>query len=175
MALPFILLKGLSFLPFGGFLKSPKIIIGIIIIAVLAFAYFKWKNSIEEAAYNAVFSEQTEQHLRNQQRELERTQELIEQSNKAVSEAQSKREKLLREIETARQNTRNVDPEKNGPVAPVLSEALNFIRNQEKVRNPSNRSFSDKAKDVINKAVEATGDAVSSGNEAIDAWRARNK
>jgi hypothetical protein len=175
MALPFILLKGLSFLPFGGFLKSPKIIIGIIIIAVLAFAYFKWKSSIEEAAYNAVFSEQAEQHLKNQQRELDRTQKLIEQSNKAVTEAQTRRENLLREIDAARQNTRNVAPEDNGPVSPVLSEALEFIRNHEKVRNPSNRSLGDKAKDVIDKAVEATGSVVSSGNKAIDAWKARSK
>lgn len=172
--MPFFLLKGLSFLPFGGFLKNPKILIGLILIAALAFAYFKWKDSIKEAAYNAIYSEQVEQHLENQRKQMEATQKIIAEGSRAVNEAHRRREALIRDVETARAKTRNVDPEKNGPVAPVLSEALDFIRRSEMARNPSKETIREKAKGLVDDAVEATKGAVSSGNAAIDAWKARS-
>lgn len=173
--MPFFLLKGLSFLPFGGFLKNPKLLIGIILIAIIGFAIWKWKQSIEEAAYNAIFTEQAEQHLQNQRREQERVQKLIEQGNKAVAEAQKRREDLIQEVERARARTRNVDPEQNGPVAPVLKEALEWIRLQEGVgapESPPEKTLGERAGELWNRSTEAAGSAVeSTGNAAIDAWK----
>ena len=184
--MPFFLLKGLSFLPFGGLLKNPKVIIGIIIVALLAFGYFKWKSSIKQAIYNQIYTEQAEQHIENQQREMERRQRLMEESNEAVRRAQEQRAKLLREIEQARQQTRNVDPERNGAVAPVLEDALQFIRDREGTRSapvePREATIGqqfgeavDNAQERGTEALRDAGEAASetwrTGNSAIDAWR----
>lgn len=173
--IPFVLLKGLSFLPFGGLLKNPKVIIGIVLIAVLAFAYWKWKSSIEEAAYNAIFTQQAEEHLERQRKNLEQTQKLIEESNAAVLKSQKQRESLLRDIEAARDRTRNVRSEDNGEVAPVLRDALEFIRQNEGAPEAPERTLGDTAKDAVDKATGAVRGAVKTGNDAIDAWRNKSK
>ncbi len=187
--MPFFLLKGLSFLPFGGILKNPKVIIGIIIVALLAFGYFKWKSSIKQAIYNQIYTEQAEQHIENQRQEMERRQQLMDESNRAVRKAQEERQRILREIETARQRTRNVAPEDNGQVAPVLEEALQFIRNRQGVVAPpeaAEPSIGQQAGEILDSGVEAARDAVrateeavapalKTGNSAIDAWRAKRK
>jgi hypothetical protein len=173
--MPFFLLKGLSFLPFGGLLKNPKVIIGAIIVALLVFGYFKWKSSIKQAIFNQIYTEQAEQHIENQRREMERTQQLMNESNRAVREAQEKRHRLLKEIEGARAHTRNVAPERNGEVAPVLSEALDFIRERQPVSAPPERTLGDKVGDVVDDGAEAITGAQesveSSGNSVIDAWK----
>lgn len=177
--MPFFLLKGLSFLPFGGLLKNPKVIIGVIIVALLAFGYFKWKSSIKQALFNQIYTEQAEQHIENQRREMERTQKLMNESNRAVNAAQEKRARLLREIEGARSQTRNVAPERNGDVAPVLSEALDFIRGRQSAAVVPERTFGDKVGDVVDDSAEAITGAQESvketGNSAIDAWKKRGQ
>ncbi len=177
--MPFFLLKGLSFLPFGGLLKNPKVLIGLIIVALLAFGYFKWKSSIQEAIYNEIFAEQVEQHLENQRKELERTRQLMEEGSKAVKKSHEHRQKILTEIEKARNLTRNVTPERNGPVAPVLSEALDFIRARETSSETSSESSEDTLRDklrtMMDDELKALSDAQeslkSTGNSAIDAWK----
>jgi hypothetical protein len=173
--MPFFLLKGLSFLPFGGLLKNPKVLIGLIIVALLAFGYFKWKSSIKEAIYNEIFAEQVEQHMENQRKELERVRQLMEESNQAVNEAQTTRQKILKEIDDARALTRNVTPERNGEVAPVLSEALDFIRARETSSEPHEDTLTEKLDNVVDTGLKALRDAQesveSTGNSAIDAWK----
>ena len=180
--MPFFLLKGLSFLPFGGLLKNPKVLIGLILVVVLAFAYFKWKSSIKQAIYNQIYTEQAEQHIENQRQEMERRQQLMDESNRAVRRAQEERNKLLREIEQARQQTRNVDPERNGEVAPVLEDALQFIRGRQGVSVPAEPTIGSQAGEVLDKGVERATEALGAaeeavdetwktGNAAIDAWR----
>jgi hypothetical protein len=183
--LPFFALKGLSFLPFGGLLKNPKLLIGIIMVAVVVFGVWKWKTSIREAAYAAIYTEQAEQHIENQRKEMQRTQELFTESQRAVRLAQDKRAQLLKSTEQARARTRNVKPSNDGEVAPVLAEALDFIRNSDKApvvaRTPTLgdtvNTQVDKAKAALAAAQEATTDVVtSSGNSFIDAWnRLRGK
>lgn len=177
--MPFFLLKGLSFLPFGGFLKNPKIIIGAIIIALLAFGYFKWKDSIKEAIYNEFYSEQVEQHLENQRQELERVKKLAEESNNAVQKAQEERNALIEDIEAARAATRNVDPERNGTVAPVLSEALDFIRARQASPEPADATLDEKMDNAVEKGLEALKGAQKriedTGNSAIDAWKKKQE
>ncbi len=177
--MPFFLLKGLSFLPFGGFLKNPKVLIGLILIALVAYGVWKWKDSIKTAAYNSIYAEQAEQHFANQQRELERQRALILESQHAVEHAKKTRDALMKEIEKARERAQNVDPEKDGEVAPVLSEALEFIRSREGSSAPPGSSIGDKVDSAIDSgsnalrgAQEATGEAIESGkNSAIDAWK----
>jgi type II secretory pathway pseudopilin PulG len=180
--MPFFLLKGLSFLPFGGLLKNPKVIIGAIIIALLAFGYIKWKSSIKQAIFNQIYTEQAEQHIENQRREMERTQQLMNESNRAVRQAQERRHKLLTEIEQARSHTRNVSPEDNGDVAPVLSDALDFIRARQGSPVPlqgspvpQQKTFGDKVGEVVDdgaKALQgAQESATETGNSFIDAWK----
>ncbi len=177
--MPFIFIKALSFLPFGGFLKNPKVLIGIILIALVAYGVWKWKDSIKTAAYNSIYAEQAEQHFANQRRELERQRALILESQHAVEHAKRTRDALMKEIEEARAKTRDVDPEKDGTVAPVLSEALEFIRSREGSSAPSGPSLGDKVDSAIESgsealkgAQEATGEAIESGkNSAIEAWK----
>ena len=180
--MPFVLLKGLSFLPFGGLLKNPKVLIGGVLILVLAFAYIKFKNSIKETIYNQIFTEQAEQHIENQQRELERQRALMREENEAVRRAQAQRAQLLREIESARSLTRNVDPEQNGEVAPVLEEALSFIRARQGVQVPREPTIGqqvgeavDRSQEAVRDAGEAVQEGFQTGNRAIDAWRARQR
>lgn len=177
--MPFLLLKGLSFLPFGGLLKNPKVLIGLIIVALLAFGYFKWKSSIKDAIYNEIFAEQVEQHMENQRKELERVRQLMEESNQAVNEAQTNRQQILKEIEDARSATRNVAPERNGAVAPVLSEALEFIRARETSSEPQEDTLTDKLDNVVDEGLKALSDAQESvkttGNSAIDAWKKKQE
>ena len=177
--MPFFLLKGLSFLPFGGLLKNPKVLIGVILVALLAFGYFMWKSSIKEAIYNEIFAEQVEQHLENQRQELERVKKLTDEGTTAVKKAHTHRQKILTEIEKARNLTRNVTPERNGPVAPVLSEALDFIRaresSSESSSEPHEDTLADKLDNVVDSGLKALSDAqesvTSTGNSAIDAWK----
>ena len=182
--MPFFLLKGLSFLPFGGLLKNPKVLIGGILIIALAFAYFKWKGAIKERIYNEIYTQQAEQHIENQRREQERVQQLITEGNRAVSEAQARREALIREIERARSQTRNVAPEDNGQVAPVLEEALSFIRARQGTPSaPREPTLGDRAGEALDQGLDATRGAVeraegaieSTGNSVIDAWRKARK
>ena len=175
----FLAIKALSFLPFGGFLKNPKILIGIILIALIAFGIWKWKDSIKTAAYNSIYAEQAEQHFANERRELERQRALLLESQRAVDAAKQRRETLLKEIEEARARTRDVDPAKNGPVAPVLSEALEFIRSRQGSSEPRGSTLGDKVdsalksgSEALTDAQEATGEAIESGkNSAIEAWK----
>lgn len=189
--MPFFLLKGLSFLPFGGILKNPKVLIGVIIVVVLAFGIYKWKSSIKEAIYNELFSEQVEQHMENQRKELERTRQLLEEGTQAVDNARKERQKLLTEIEDARTATRNVTSDQNGPVAPVLSEALNFIRERETaagntgesavegVSEPREETLKEKLSNAVDSSLEALKGAKDSvtetGNSAIDAWKKKQE
>lgn len=184
--MPFFLLKGLSFLPFGGIFKNPKVLIGLILIAVVAFGIWKWKASIKEAIYNQIYTEQAEQHIENQRREMERRQQLMDESNRAVRRAQEERQRLLREIESARQATRNVDPERNGTVAPVLEDALEFIRSRQGIAvapvEPAERTIGQRATEILDSGREAAEDAVGrtqeaweTGNSAIDAWRKKQR
>lgn len=173
--MPFFLLKGLSFLPFGGFLKNPKVLIAVIIIALLAFGVYKWKSAIKEAIYNEVFKEQVESHLENQRQEFERIARLTESGNNAVKEAAKEREVLIKEIEAARAATRNVTPERNGTVAPVLSEALDFIRSRQTAPESTEETLGSKMNDVIKDSLDALSGSeepsAATGNSAIDEWK----
>ena len=175
--MPFFLLKGLSFLPFGSLLKNPKIIIGAILIAALLFGYFKWKSAIKQAVYNSIYAEQVEQHITNQKRELDRQRALMLESQRATEDARKRREAIIKDIEAARARTRNVDPDKDGPVAPVLSEALDFIRSHEAVPEPREATLGEKVGEVVGEGVEALKDAQESatktGNKFIDEWKER--
>jgi len=173
--MPFFLLKGLSFLPFGGLLKNPKLLIGAIVIALLVFGYFNWKDAIKTAIYNELYAEQVEEHLENQRQELERIKKLAEESTTAVQTVNKERQKLLKDIEAARAATRNVIPERNGAVAPVLSEALDFIRARQASPEPEEETLRTKMDDVVNRGLDAlrgTQEPVeTTGNSAIDAWK----
>ena len=177
--MPFFLLKGLSFLPFGGILKNPKILIAIIIIALLAFGVYKWKSAIKEAIYNEVYKERVEEHLENQRQEFERIMKLTESGNKAVKEATQQREVLIKEVEEARKATRNVSPERNGKVAPVLSEALDFIRSRQTAPESIEETLGTKMNDVIKDSLDALRgtEKVSepTGNSAIDEWKRKQE
>lgn len=173
--MPFFLLKGLSFLPFGGLLKNPKVIIGIIIIALLAFAYVKWKSAIKTAVFNQIYTEQAEQHIANQQRELERQRALMLESQRATDEAKKRRDAIMKDIEAARAKTRNVDPEKDGEIAPVLSDALDFIRARQTAPEPQERTLGEKVGDAVDDGTQALKDAqgaaAETGNKFIDEWK----
>lgn len=177
--MPFFLLKGLSFLPFGGILKNPKILIAIIIIALLAFGVYKWKSAIKEAIFNEIYKEQVEEHLENQRQEFERIMKLTESGNRAVKEATQQREVLIKEVEQARQATRNVTPERNGTVAPVLSEALDFIRSRQTAPKPIEETLGSKVTDAIEESLNALRgtEEVSepTGNSAIDEWKRKQE
>ena len=153
--MPFFLLKGLSFLPFGGFLKNPKILLGVIIIALLAFGVYKWKASIKDTIFNEIFAEQAEQLIEDKTRELERVRQLNEAANIAVQEAQDNRQAIAAEIEAARAATRNVTPERNGTVAPVLSEALDFIRGDRASPVPREPTIGETVGDVVDEDTES--------------------
>ena len=197
--MPFFLIKGLSFLPFGGLLKNPMVWIVLILGGLLVFGYFKWKGSIEKAIQNQIYSEQVETHLKNQERELERQRQLLEESAEQVRDAQQRRERLIRQVETARARTRNVTPERNGTVAPVLNETLDFIGGRHGFQLPAEGLEvvpGDGNLEMVPEAAPAASEAASkavkpeppanaavkaidsikaklTGNPSIDAWKAK--
>lgn len=161
----FLGLKALSFLPFGNFLRGTmgKLLLIGIVLAAVAFAIWKWKESIREEAYNQIYSQQAEQLIKEQQEEFRRMQEVIEKGNKIQSKTVEDRHELILEIEKLRNEARTAPSEKDGEVAPVLKETIESIREIEN-RQPEKKT-------VGEKVGEAVDETVSTGNKAIDAWK----
>lgn len=174
--IPFIAAKLLSFLPFGNLLRgtSGKLILVGLAAAAVAFLVWKWKDNIRNEAYDAIFSRQAEEVIKEQKKEFEKLQKAIESSRQIERNVLEKRQKLTVETEELIKEIRQANAEDDGPVAPVLKMSVEFIRDREATKKGT-KTVVDKAIDVTKKAVEATGKAVDkageSGNSVIDAWK----
>lgn len=127
--MPFFLLKALSFLPFGSFLKGGglKVIIILVTLGALVFGIWKWKDSIKTAVYNQIYVDQVQEQLHTQERLLELTERLMTQREQAVQRALDARHELEATIDTARRQVKQSQA-KPGQVPPAILEALDSIR-----------------------------------------------
>lgn len=159
--IPFFALKALSFLPFGSLLKggSLKVILIGVAVAAVAFGIWKWKDNIKTAVYNEVYAEQQEQIIEKQKRQLELTERLMAERERAVQEALDAQAKLREAIQMDKMELRRQEFEAM-QVPPVISAALDIIRRAEHLPRKGGEQPPEAEK--------------SSGNSIVDAWK-RNK
>ena len=174
---PLFLLKGLSFLPFGSFLKNPKVLIGGILIIALVFVYFKWKNNIIERVENEIYTEQAEALLEQQKREFETQQRLQEEAARHTQRLAQQRETLIRDIERLRGDVRSSAAEDDGDVAPVLANVIEAIRAREGTltKPAAAPTLGERTDALLEDGADAVDELRETGNSAIDEWRKKLK
>jgi len=130
--MPFFLLKALSFLPFGSFLKGGglKLIIILVALGALVFGIWKWKDNIKTAVYNQIYVQQAQDHLDTQERLLELSARLMTQREQAVQQALDAHHELEAAIEAARRQVQH-SAAQPAEVPPAILEALDSIRRLE--------------------------------------------
>jgi len=172
--LPFIFAKALAFLPFGGMLRGAtgKMILILVIVGALGFAYWKFKDNIRTAIVNEINQETAEQILKEKEDQILKQNiflikqgELNEQLLHQQKEQIENRNKLSTIIE-------NTTPEDDGPVAPVLRNVFEQINLFQGNVTPSSESVEDAVDNDPPSALDKTVESIkSTGNSAIDAWR----
>jgi flagellar biosynthesis component FlhA len=162
----FLAAKALSFLPFGGLLRgfTGKLVLFGVLAAVIAFAVWKWKDSIREQALSAVFAEQAQEQLKQQQQEFERMRRVQELSSEIQTRASEQQRRLQQQLDEAQRQIRGVTTEEDGSVAPVLIMTLDNIRRFEGYQERT-------VPQVLNE--NERPNVSGSGNPAIDAFRRR--
>lgn len=173
----FIISKALAFLPFGNLLRgaSGKLILGLVIVGALAFAYWKWKDNIREEIFNQINQETAEQLIRNQEEQLRRQEEFLDRQGKLAEELLRRQRQHIENSNQISNIIDNVTPEDNGPVAPILDKVfkqINAFEGYSENVTPSseatNKVETEEEPSTLDKAVEVIE---STGNSAIDQWR----
>jgi hypothetical protein len=162
--------KLLAFIPGGNLLKGTTgklILIGLAIAAII-FLVWRYNEHIRAEVYNRIYQEQAEQHLKEQKEEFERSQRIFKEAQDATLRLSRENEKRARDIERLRSQVRSSAPEDDGPVAPVLKNALESIRVIEAGTPPPEKTLGEKVGDTVKGAVDSS---VDTGNKAIDEWR----
>ena len=159
--LPFVALKALSFLPFGGLLKGGSlkmVLIGVAVVAV-AFGIWKWKDNIKTAVYNEIYAEQQEQIIEKQKRQIELTERLMKEREQAVAAALDAQAALKEAIAMNKMELRRQEHEAM-QVPPVINAALDIIRKSRHLEGMGDKLPPD----------PEAGSAPSTGNSVIDRW-----
>lgn len=173
--LPFIALKALAFLPFGGMLRgfSGKLILGIVIIGALAYGYWKWKDNIKTAIVNQINQETAETILKEKEDQLRKEREFIDRQGKLAKEILIRQRNQIENRNKLTNIIDNVKPEDDGPVAPILDSIFEQINIFENNVEPKSEEEVDKdPPSTLDKAVDSVK---STGNSAIDAWKKLTK
>lgn len=157
--LPFVALKALSFLPFGGLLKGGSlkmVLIGVAVVAV-AFGIWKWRDNIRTAVYNEVYAEQQEEIIAKQQRQLELTERLMQEREAAVAQALDAQAKLREAIAMNKLELRRQEFEAM-QVPPVINAALDIIRKSQHLEGMGDE-------------LPPEAEDPPTGNSVIDRWK----
>lgn len=155
MAIPFIPAIGAFFTG-----KSKKLFIIVAIIAALGFAFWHFRDSIRDAAYDQIFRQQVEERLEQERAEMDRLRRIIDEQNQAI-------EDFRQEIDAIREQSRELDRQiESQPEEEVLDFTIDEImrlhqRTREAPERPQDGS-------EYQSEGEDTG---SSGNASIDQFR----
>jgi len=169
--LPFIALKALSFLPFGGMLRGAmgKFVLVLVIVGALAFGYWKWKDNIKTALINEINQETAEQILREKQDQIRKEREFLDRQGKLAVEILRRQRKQIENHNKLTNDIDNVKPEDDGPVAPILRSIFDQINTFENNVEPESKEAAENEEPTM--VDKAKGLAESTGNSAIDAWK----
>lgn len=126
--MPFFILKFLSFLPFGGLLKNPKIIFWGLLIIALAVSYFIWKDKIQDEVLVKFEKEKNEEIIQKQQEQLKLQAELVKEAEINSKKLTEKTNELISNINRLREELYDIDPKDDGEVAPVLKNTISGLK-----------------------------------------------
>ena len=126
--MPFFILKFLSFLPFGGLLKNPKIIFWGLLIIALAVSYFIWKDKIQDEVLVKFEKEKNEEIIQKQQEQLKLQAELVKEAEINSKKLTAKTNELISNINRLRDELHDIDPKDDGEVAPVLKNTISGLK-----------------------------------------------
>jgi hypothetical protein len=173
--LPFIALKALSFLPFGGMLRGAmgKFVLILVVVGALAYGYWKWKDNIKTAIINQINQETAETILKEKEDQIRKEREFIDRQGKLAKEILIRQRKQIENKNKLSNIIDNVKPEDDGPVAPILDSIFEQINTFEGNTEPANKDEVDKdPPSILDNAVDSVK---STGNSAIDAWKKLTK
>ena len=135
----FPILKLLTFLPFGSFLRGGtfKLVAIVGLVGVLAFGYWKWKDSIQDAVRDDINAQLLEERINQQQRQTEILMSISEQQNRIMQAAIERNQALIRSLEQHRITIGGMEA---SPATAPLEAAMDAIRKLEaagaKLRDP---------------------------------------
>ena len=155
-----IILKALTFLPFGGFLRGGSLkMIGILgLVAVVAFGYFKWKGSIQAEVREQENIARLEQIAADQQRQTEILLDVTERQNAIIKAAIDRNQKIIKALQAAKIQIGAMEA---SPATAPLEATMEILRQleQQGVR--------------VEQAKKEIQEQKPTGNSSIDAWRQR--
>ena len=156
---PFVLMKALSFLPFGGLLKggSLKMILIVAAVAAVAFGVWKWKDGIKTAVYNEIYADRQEQIIEDQQRQIALNERLMREREAAVAGYLDAQAQLREALAMNRMELRRKEYEAM-QVPPVINGALDIIRKSEHLPKEGGEQPPDAG-------------TLDSGNSVVERWK----
>lgn len=146
----FGLSKLLAFLPFGNIFKglSGKLIVIAMIIGIVSFGIWKWKDNIKASVAEVFYQQQIEDQLVEVKTEVQRLRRIEDIRNDAITKSIQRNESLILTIQEGRKDIADGKYEPT-PATPVLKDAMRRIQGI----------------DGSNTEPEETG------NSVIDAWK----
>ncbi len=172
--LPFIIAKALAFLPFGGLLRGAtgKMILILVVIVALGFAYWKFKDNIRTAIVNEINQKTAEQILQDKEDQILKQNLFLIRQREINEQRLHEQKKQIENRNTLSIIIEKTTPEEDGPVAPVLRNVFEQINVFEGNVTPARENIKDVVDNDPPSALDRTVESIkSTGNSAIDAWR----
>ncbi len=115
-----------------GFFMNPKVLMALAVLALVAFIWFRDRANIAKIeAQGATIARMEEQAKQAAQRieMLETTARAQAKVDQVLADRIAEQEKAKAKINKLKDGVKNVKPEDNGAIAPVLRDALNGLSN----------------------------------------------
>ena len=149
-----------------------KFILVLVVVGALAYGYWKWKDNIKTAIINQINQETAETILKEKEDQIRKQQEFLDRQGQLVKEILRRQKEQIENRNKLTNIIENVEPEDNGPVAPILNEIFEQINIFENNIEPVKDEVDNDPPSTLDKAVDAVE---STGNKAIDAWKKLTK
>ncbi len=153
----FAVLKLLSFLPFGSLLRGGTMkIVGILgLVAVLAFGYWKWKDSIEDKVRDSINADLLKERIEEQERQTQLLLDVSKRQDEIIRQAIERNQALRKSLEQAQITIGAMEAT---PATPPLEATMEILRQLE-------------AQGVKVDPPQADAPEGKTGNRWIDAWK----